>query len=96
MVSERSRGNANENPKDGSVIEYWVQTKKSVHRMSDNRMKQHIVEYSATEFVVGHYSGFDCLAASAAKEVRRYHQNIRLILLLPQHPAEQFISCRWI
>ena len=39
-------------------------------------VEQHIVEYGVTEFFVGHYGGFDRLAA----------------LLLPYHPAERPIS----
>ena len=31
-------------------------------------VEQHILEYGVTEFIVGHYGGFDRLAASAAKE----------------------------
>ena len=30
-------------------------------------VEQHIVEYGVTEFIVGHYGGFDRLAASAGK-----------------------------
>ena len=30
-------------------------------------VEQHIVEYGVTEFIVGHYGGFDRLAASAVK-----------------------------
>ena len=52
-------------------------------------VEQHIIEYGATEFIVGHYGGFDRLAASAVKEAKRYHPGVRLILLLPYHPAEQ-------
>ena len=52
-------------------------------------VEQHIVEYGVTEFIVGHYGGFDRLAASAVKEAKRYHPGVRLILLLPYHPAER-------
>ena len=52
-------------------------------------VEQHIVEYGVTEFIVGHYGGFDHLAASAVKEAKRYHPGVRLILLLPYHPAER-------
>ena len=52
-------------------------------------VEQHIVEYGVTEFIVGHYGGFDRLAASAVKEAKRFYPEVRLTLLLPYHPAEQ-------
>ena len=52
-------------------------------------VEQHIVEYGVTEFIVGHYGGFDRLAASAVKEARRFHPEVKLTLLLPYHPAER-------
>ena len=36
---------------------------------------------------VGHYGGFDGLAAQAVKEARERHPEIRLTLVLPYHPA---------
>lgn len=45
-------------------------------------------EYGVTEFIVGHYGGFDCLAASAVKEAKRFYPEVKLTLLLPYHPAE--------
>ena len=45
-----------------------------------------------TEFIVGHYGGFDRLAASAVKEAKRFYPEVKLILLLPYHPAERSIS----
>ena len=52
-------------------------------------VEQHIWEYGVTEFIVGHYGGFDHLAASAVKEAKRFYPEVRLTLLLPYHPAEQ-------
>ena len=52
-------------------------------------VEQHILEYGVTEFIVGHYGGFDRLAASAVKEAKRFSPEVRLILLLPYHPAER-------
>lgn len=52
-------------------------------------VEQHIVEYGVTEFVVGHYGGFDRLAASAVKEAKRFYPEVKLTLLLPYHPAER-------
>ena len=52
-------------------------------------VEQHILEYGVTEFIVGHYGGFDRLAASAVREAKRFYPEVRLILLLPYHPAER-------
>ena len=52
-------------------------------------VEQHILDYGVTEFIVGHYGGFDHLAASAVKEAKRFYPEVRLTLLLPYHPAEQ-------
>ena len=54
-------------------------------------VEQHIVEYGVTEFIVGHYGGFDRLAASAVKEAKRFYSEVKLTLLLPYHPAERHI-----
>ena len=55
-------------------------------------VEQHIVEYGVTEFFVGHYGGFDRLAALAVKEAKRFYPEGKLTLLLPYHPAERPIS----
>lgn len=52
-------------------------------------VEQHILEYGVTEFIVGHYGGFDRLATSAVKEAKRFHPEAKLTLLLPYHPAER-------
>ena len=52
-------------------------------------VEQHILEYGVTEFIVGHYGGFDRLAASAVKAAKRFYPKVRLALLLPYHPAER-------
>lgn len=52
-------------------------------------VEQHIVEYGFTEFIVGHYGGFDRLAASAVKETKHFYPEVSLTLLLPYHPAER-------
>ena len=52
-------------------------------------VERHIAEYGVTEFVVGHYGGFDRLAASAVKQAKQRHPEVTLTLLLPYHPAEQ-------
>lgn len=52
-------------------------------------VEQYIIEYGVVEFIVGHYGGFDRLAALAVKEAKRFYQEVRLTLLLPYHPVEQ-------
>ncbi|WP_130849962.1 hypothetical protein [Intestinimonas timonensis] len=52
-------------------------------------VEQHILEYGVTEFIVGHYGGFDRLAVSAVKEAKRFYSEVKLTLLLPYHPAER-------
>ena len=51
-------------------------------------VERHIVEFGVTEFLVGHYGGFDRLAARAVIEAKKTHPEVMLILLLPYHPAE--------
>lgn len=41
---------------------------------------------------MGHYGGFDRLAAKAVIAAKQRHSNISLLLLLPYHPAEQPIE----
>lgn len=52
-------------------------------------VEQHILEYGVTEFIVGHYGGFDRLATSAVKEAKRFYPEVNLTLLLSYHPAER-------
>lgn len=52
-------------------------------------VEQHIMKYGVTEFIVGHYGGFDRLAASAVKEAKSFYLEVRLTLLVPYHPAER-------
>ena len=51
-------------------------------------VEEHIIHKDVTEFVVGHYGGFDKQAARAVKAAKQNHPEIELILLLPYHPAE--------
>ena len=55
-------------------------------------VERHITDYGVTDFYVGHYGGFDGLAALAVKEARVRHPEIRLTLVLPYHPAIRPIS----
>lgn len=50
-------------------------------------VEHHITEHGVTDFYVGHYGGFDGLAAQAVKEARERHPEIRLTLVLPYHPG---------
>ena len=52
----------------------------------------HVKEYGVTEFVVGHYGRFDCLAAKAVLAVKKEEPKVRLSLLLCHHPAERPIK----
>ncbi len=52
-------------------------------------IEQHIVAYGVTEFIVGHYGGFDRLAARAVIEAKKIHPEVTLTLLLPYHPVER-------
>lgn len=52
-------------------------------------VEQHIVEYGVTEFIVGHYGGFDRIAAKAVIAAKKQHPEITLSILIPYHPAER-------
>ena len=52
-------------------------------------VEKHIVDYSVKEFYVGAYGVFDHLAAKAVIAAKSLHPEIRLMLLLPYHPAER-------
>lgn len=52
-------------------------------------VEQHIVEYGVTEFIVGHYGGFDRMAAKAVIAAKEQHPEIMLSMLIPYHPTEQ-------
>ena len=52
-------------------------------------VEQHIVEYGVTEFIVGHYGGFDRMAAKTVIDAKTRHPEITLSMLIPYHPSEQ-------
>ena len=52
-----------------------------------SEVERHIVEYGVTSFFVGHYGNFDRMAAVAVKEAKKRHPEVRLMLVLPYHPA---------
>ena len=51
-------------------------------------VRRHITELGVTEFVVGHYGRFDSMAGQAVIAAKREFPYIRLLLLIPYHPAE--------
>lgn len=55
-------------------------------------VERYIAELGVTEFIVGHYGGFDRLAAKAVIAAKQRHPNISLLLLLPYHPTKQSIE----
>lgn len=48
-----------------------------------------LVAQSVTDFVVGHYGGFDRIAANAVLRAKIRHPHITLTMLIPYHPAER-------
>ena len=65
---------------------------KDVFPLLVEAVEKHITEYGVTDFYVGHYGGFDRLAAQAVEEAKERHPVIRLTLVLPYHPAIRPIS----
>lgn len=55
----------------------------------EDAIEKHISEYGVTEFIVGHYGGFDRLAARALVSAKKCHPEVRLFMLIPYHPAER-------
>ncbi len=51
-------------------------------------VERHIIEYSVTDFVVGRYGRFDCLAAQCVKAAEKRHPEVKMTLLLPYHPYD--------
>ncbi len=72
------------------------------HREADERLlpalkqtvRQHILEYGVTDFVVGDHGGFDRLAAAAVIAARKEFPQVSLTLLLPYHPAIRPVRLR--
>lgn len=67
------------------------------HREADERLLPKLIDTieslvaseDVTCFYVGGYGGFDRIAASAVKRVKKNHPEIVLMLVLPYHPAER-------
>ena len=51
-----------------------------------------IMRDGVTEFVVGQYGAFDRMAAGCLAEAKKAHPGLRLVLLLPYHPAERPVA----
>lgn len=51
-----------------------------------------IMRDGVTEFVVGRYGAFDRMAAGCLVEAKKNHPELRLVLLLPYHPAERPVA----
>lgn len=62
-------------------------TKDEVYSVLLSEVERHIVEYGVSSFFVGHYGNFDRMAAAAVKEAKKRHPEVRLMLVLPYHPA---------
>lgn len=55
----------------------------------EDAIEKHISEYGVTEFIVGHYGGFDRLASRALVSAKKRHPEVKLLMLIPYHPAER-------
>lgn len=55
-------------------------------------VERHIAVQGVTEFYVGHYGGFDRMAARAVIAAKQRHPEVTLSLLIPYHPAERPIE----
>lgn len=50
-------------------------------------VERHVREYNVTEFYVGRYGRFDSMAAKAVIETQKRESSVRLMMVLPYHPA---------
>lgn len=55
-------------------------------------VENHIVQYGVTEFIVGNYGSFDCLAARAVGEAKKLYPEVLLTMLMPYYPTERKID----
>lgn len=67
-------------------------TKDEVYPALLSEVERHITHYGVTNFFVGHYGNFDRMAAAAVKEAKIRHPEVRLMLVLPYHPAIRSIE----
>lgn len=64
----------------------------TVTPLLDEAVKRHVTEFGVTQFLVGHYGAFDKMAASSVIRAKRECSGVRLLLLLPYHPAERLVE----
>ena len=64
----------------------------TVISLLDESLEHHITEFGVSQFLVGHYGAFDRMAAASVIRAKRKHPDIRLLLLLPYHPAERLVE----
>ena len=55
----------------------------------EQAIEDHYTKYGVTAFYVGSRGQFDSMAATAAKQVKQRHPDIKLFLVLAYHPAER-------
>ena len=55
-------------------------------------VRRHITELNVTEFVVRHYGRFDATASRAVVAAKKEFPYVRLLMLIPYHPAESPID----
>ena len=55
-------------------------------------IREHIIRYGVTEFVVGGYGRFDFMAGRAVISLKAEHSRITLLRLIPYHPAERQVE----
>ena len=60
---------------------------RDVYPLLVEAVENHIAKCGVTDFYVGHYGGFDRLAAQAVEDAKERHPEIQLTLVLPYHPA---------
>ena len=58
----------------------------------ESEIERLITEEQVRYFYVGGYGGFDGIAATAVKKVKKKYSDITLMLVLPYHPAERPIE----
>ena len=55
----------------------------------EQAIEDHYTKYDVTAFYVGSRGQFDSMAATAVKQAKQRHPDIRLFLVLAYHPAER-------
>lgn len=55
----------------------------------EQAIEDHYAKYGVTAFYVGSRGQFDSIAATAVKQAKQRHPDIRLFLVLAYHPAER-------